>query len=180
LCRLATSTCAFAIVMALIIIHSNNGIFTFSNIFFGLTGVPVTIPLLLVCSPARYPAGRPCLRSLPASSSHRLRALCQVRSWTTVSPHSSSNTLFSFRFFPARPVVSQESLLSHRRKCCDRLLLGFIFSLLMPIKPRTQPIAPFATGNPCAVFLDYHHCGTVMPCCSRFFQALCQRLVREK
>ncbi|MBN1543269.1 hypothetical protein JW992_14100 [candidate division KSB1 bacterium] len=37
----------FAVVMALTIIHSSYGIFTFSNIFFGLTGVPIAIPLLL-------------------------------------------------------------------------------------------------------------------------------------
>ncbi len=46
--RLATiGLCSFAVVMALIIIHSQYGVFTFSNIFFGLTGVPVTIPLLV-------------------------------------------------------------------------------------------------------------------------------------
>ena len=36
-----------AIVLALIIIHSDYGVFSFSNIFFGLTGVPSAIPMLL-------------------------------------------------------------------------------------------------------------------------------------
>jgi SSS family solute:Na+ symporter len=36
-----------AIVLALIIIHSDYGVFSFSNIFFGLTGVPSAIPILL-------------------------------------------------------------------------------------------------------------------------------------
>ncbi len=36
-----------AVTLALIITHSDYGIFTFSNIFFGLTGVPTAIPLLL-------------------------------------------------------------------------------------------------------------------------------------
>lgn len=35
-----------AIAMALIIIHSEYGVFSFSNIFFGLTGVPIAIPML--------------------------------------------------------------------------------------------------------------------------------------
>jgi SSS family solute:Na+ symporter len=39
--------CAFAIGMALFIIHSQYGVFTFTSIFFGLTGVPVAIPLFL-------------------------------------------------------------------------------------------------------------------------------------
>ena len=38
---------AIAITLALVIIHSSYGVFTFSNIFFGLTGVPVAIPLFL-------------------------------------------------------------------------------------------------------------------------------------
>jgi hypothetical protein len=36
-----------AIVLALIIIHSSYGVFSFSNIFFGLTGVPSAIPMFL-------------------------------------------------------------------------------------------------------------------------------------
>ncbi len=36
-----------AITLALVITHSSYGVFTFSNIFFGLTGVPVAIPLFL-------------------------------------------------------------------------------------------------------------------------------------
>jgi solute:Na+ symporter, SSS family len=36
-----------AIVLALIIIHSDYGVFSFSNIFFGLTGVPSAIPMFL-------------------------------------------------------------------------------------------------------------------------------------
>ncbi|NOY78201.1 MAG: hypothetical protein GXO76_10080 [Calditrichaeota bacterium] len=36
-----------AITLALVIIHSSYGVFTFTNIFFGLTGVPVAIPLFL-------------------------------------------------------------------------------------------------------------------------------------
>jgi solute:Na+ symporter, SSS family len=36
-----------AVVMALTIIHSDYGVFTFSNIFFALTGVPIAIPLFL-------------------------------------------------------------------------------------------------------------------------------------
>lgn len=36
-----------AILLALIIIHSDYGVFSFSNIFFGLTGVPSAIPMLL-------------------------------------------------------------------------------------------------------------------------------------
>jgi Na+/proline symporter len=36
-----------AILLALIIIHSEYGVFSFSNIFFGLTGVPSAIPMLL-------------------------------------------------------------------------------------------------------------------------------------
>jgi solute:Na+ symporter, SSS family len=36
-----------AIVLALVIIHSSYGVFSFSNIFFGLTGVPSAIPMLL-------------------------------------------------------------------------------------------------------------------------------------
>ncbi len=36
-----------AIVMALIITHSRYGVFTFTNIFFGLTGIPIAIPLFL-------------------------------------------------------------------------------------------------------------------------------------
>jgi len=39
--------CAFAIAMALFIIHSEYGVFTFTSIFFGLTGVPVAVPLFL-------------------------------------------------------------------------------------------------------------------------------------
>lgn len=39
--------CAFAVAMALFIIHSQYGIFSFTAIFFGLTGVPVAIPLFL-------------------------------------------------------------------------------------------------------------------------------------
>lgn len=39
--------CAFAIGMALTITHSAHGVFTFTNIFFGLTGIPVAIPLFL-------------------------------------------------------------------------------------------------------------------------------------
>ncbi len=39
--------CVMAIAMALTIIHSSYSIFSFSNIFFGLTGVPIAIPLLL-------------------------------------------------------------------------------------------------------------------------------------
>lgn len=44
------SVAAFALVailLALIIIHSDYGVFSFSNIFFGLTGVPTAIPMLL-------------------------------------------------------------------------------------------------------------------------------------
>ena len=44
------AVCGFAlvaIVMALVIIHSDYGVFSFSNIFFGLTGVPSAIPMLL-------------------------------------------------------------------------------------------------------------------------------------
>jgi len=36
-----------AIALALIIIHSEYGVFSFSNIFFGLTGVPSAIPMLM-------------------------------------------------------------------------------------------------------------------------------------
>lgn len=36
-----------AIVLALVIIHSDYGVFSFSNIFFGLTGVPSAIPMLV-------------------------------------------------------------------------------------------------------------------------------------
>jgi SSS family transporter len=36
-----------AILLALVIIHSDYGVFSFSNIFFGLTGVPSAIPMLL-------------------------------------------------------------------------------------------------------------------------------------
>ncbi|HDL78166.1 MAG TPA: hypothetical protein ENH09_01130, partial [Bacteroidetes bacterium] len=36
-----------AIIMALVIIRSQYGLFTFTNIFFGLTGVPIAIPLFL-------------------------------------------------------------------------------------------------------------------------------------
>jgi len=36
-----------AILLALVIIHSEYGVFSFSNIFFGLTGVPSAIPMLL-------------------------------------------------------------------------------------------------------------------------------------
>jgi SSS family solute:Na+ symporter len=36
-----------AILLALIIIHSDYGVFSFSNIFFGLTGVPSAIPMFL-------------------------------------------------------------------------------------------------------------------------------------
>jgi solute:Na+ symporter, SSS family len=39
--------CLITIALALVIIHSSYGIFTISNIIFGLTGVPVAIPLLL-------------------------------------------------------------------------------------------------------------------------------------
>jgi len=46
--RLATvGLCLFAMAMALTIIHSQYGVFSFSNIFFGLTGIPINIPLLL-------------------------------------------------------------------------------------------------------------------------------------
>lgn len=51
--------CAFAIAMALTIIHSEHGVFTFTNIFFGLTGIPVAIPLflgLMVKSMSRWSA----------------------------------------------------------------------------------------------------------------------------
>lgn len=36
-----------AVALALVIIHSDYGVFSFSNIFFGLTGVPSAIPMLL-------------------------------------------------------------------------------------------------------------------------------------
>ena len=39
--------CFITIALALAIIHSSYGIFTISNIIFGLTGIPVAIPLLL-------------------------------------------------------------------------------------------------------------------------------------
>lgn len=39
--------CVLAITMGLVIIHSEYGIFTISNIVLGLTAIPVTIPLLL-------------------------------------------------------------------------------------------------------------------------------------
>jgi Na+/proline symporter len=46
--RISVSVFAcIAIALALIIIHSNYGVFSFSNIFFGLTGVPSAIPMLL-------------------------------------------------------------------------------------------------------------------------------------
>lgn len=46
--RLSVSAFALvAILLALIIIHSDYGVFSFSNIFFGLTGVPSAIPMLL-------------------------------------------------------------------------------------------------------------------------------------
>jgi SSS family solute:Na+ symporter len=44
------SVAAFALVaitLALVIIHSDYGVFSFSNIFFGLTGVPSAIPMFL-------------------------------------------------------------------------------------------------------------------------------------
>ena len=37
----------FAVSMAFVIIHSEYGVFTFSTIFFSLTGVPISIPLVL-------------------------------------------------------------------------------------------------------------------------------------
>ena len=46
--RIAVSAFALiAIALALVIIHSDYGVFSFSNIFFGLTGVPSAIPMLL-------------------------------------------------------------------------------------------------------------------------------------
>lgn len=46
--RISVSVFAcIAIGLALIIIHSSYGVFSFSNIFFGLTGVPSAIPMLL-------------------------------------------------------------------------------------------------------------------------------------
>ncbi len=39
--------CIVAIILALTIIHSQYGVFTFTNIFFGLVAIPVTIPLFL-------------------------------------------------------------------------------------------------------------------------------------
>jgi SSS family solute:Na+ symporter len=46
--RISVSVFAcIAIALALIIIHSSYGVFSFSNIFFGLTGVPSAIPMLL-------------------------------------------------------------------------------------------------------------------------------------
>lgn len=39
--------CGIGIIMALTILHSSLGIFTFSNIVLGLIGIPVTIPLLI-------------------------------------------------------------------------------------------------------------------------------------
>ena len=46
--RISVSAFALiAIVLALVIIHSDYGVFSFSNIFFGLTGVPSAIPMLL-------------------------------------------------------------------------------------------------------------------------------------
>jgi len=46
--RISVSVFAcIAILLALIIIHSDYGVFSFSNIFFGLTGVPSAIPMLL-------------------------------------------------------------------------------------------------------------------------------------
>jgi Na+/pantothenate symporter len=46
--RISVSVFALiAIVLALVIIHSDYGVFSFSNIFFGLTGVPSSIPMLL-------------------------------------------------------------------------------------------------------------------------------------
>jgi hypothetical protein len=46
--RIAVSAFALiAILLALVIIHSDYGVFSFSNIFFGLTGVPIAIPMLL-------------------------------------------------------------------------------------------------------------------------------------
>jgi Na+/proline symporter len=37
----------FAVAMALTITHSEYGVFTFSNIFFGLTGIPIAVPIFL-------------------------------------------------------------------------------------------------------------------------------------
>jgi solute:Na+ symporter, SSS family len=46
--RISVSVFAvIAIVLALVIIHSEYGVFSFSNIFFGLTAVPSAIPVLL-------------------------------------------------------------------------------------------------------------------------------------
>jgi SSS family transporter len=46
--RISVSAFALvAILLALVIIHSDYGVFSFSNIFFGLTGVPSAIPILL-------------------------------------------------------------------------------------------------------------------------------------
>jgi SSS family transporter len=46
--RISVSVFAlFAILLALVIIHSELGVFSFSSIFFGLTGVPSAIPMLL-------------------------------------------------------------------------------------------------------------------------------------
>jgi hypothetical protein len=46
--RISVSAFALiAIVLALVIIHSDYGVFSFSNIFFALTGVPTAIPMLL-------------------------------------------------------------------------------------------------------------------------------------
>ena len=49
--RLAVSLCRCsplsAILLALVIIHSDYGMFSFSTIFFGLTAVPSAIPVLL-------------------------------------------------------------------------------------------------------------------------------------
>ena len=46
--RISVSVFAvIAILLALVIIHSDYGVFSFSNIFFGLTGIPSSIPMLL-------------------------------------------------------------------------------------------------------------------------------------
>jgi hypothetical protein len=46
--RISVSVFALiAIALALVIIHSDYGVFSFSNIFFGLTGVPSAIPMLV-------------------------------------------------------------------------------------------------------------------------------------
>jgi len=152
--RLATiGLCAFAIVMALIIIHSQYGIFTFSNIFFGLTGVPVTIPLLLgllTRKISRWSAMSSIIAGIIVASVARFVLKYDLGPQYLLT--AAVTLFFLFGSFPQGRLYRRNRLLSIAASAVIGLLLWFYFlafnanpnlelSRLHPLQPGT--LAPF-------------------------------------